>query len=319
MIFDTREFVAAAEGELLRPGDSTEALARLGWSPRPNLGAIAERGMLAALFEAEGTTLAVTPALGSLVAAALSAGTEAPAAVNVAAAIGRREGSDVSLLGTAGLLEASATVIDIAGEGIFVGGRPHPANPLVEPLDPAVVVRATVPFGTLEQLRPEPEAGGQRAAARTLARLAVAHALIGIGQRVLERAVTHAADRRQFGAPIGSFQAVAHLLAQAHIQLVAMRAASETLIGQPPESDPWPDPDDADIICALTGRNVRRILQATLQVFGAIGFTWEHEHHRYARRALALDALAGPGAGLARSQAQDALAAGSVRRVTCPI
>jgi hypothetical protein len=34
-------------------------------------------------------------------------------------------------------------------------------------------------------------------------------------------------------------------------------------------------------------------------VLGAVGFTWEHEHHRYAKRILTLDALLGSGKSLA--------------------
>ena len=47
------------------------------------------------------------------------------------------------------------------------------------------------------------------------------------------------------------------------------------------------------LVKALAGRVSRRVTQATLQVLGAVGFTWEHDHHRYQRRALTLDALFG--------------------------
>jgi alkylation response protein AidB-like acyl-CoA dehydrogenase len=47
------------------------------------------------------------------------------------------------------------------------------------------------------------------------------------------------------------------------------------------------------LLKALAGRTGRHVSQTTLQVFGAIGFTEEHEHHRYAKRLLTLDALCG--------------------------
>jgi len=47
------------------------------------------------------------------------------------------------------------------------------------------------------------------------------------------------------------------------------------------------------LVKALAGRVSVRVAQATLQVLGAIGFTWENDHHRYQRRALTLDALFG--------------------------
>ena len=50
---------------------------------------------------------------------------------------------------------------------------------------------------------------------------------------------------------------------------------------------------EAALLKALAGRTGRGVLQGTLQTLGGIGFTWEHEHHRFARRVLTLDALYG--------------------------
>jgi alkylation response protein AidB-like acyl-CoA dehydrogenase len=47
------------------------------------------------------------------------------------------------------------------------------------------------------------------------------------------------------------------------------------------------------ILKALAGRNGKRICENSLQVLGAIGFTTEHEHHRFHSRVLVLDSLLG--------------------------
>ena len=84
-----------------------------------------------------------------------------------------------------------------------------------------------------------------------------------------------------------------HIIAEAEAQLCGLRAAIEQLapllVGlSREEADHY-----LTLVKALAGRTGLRVSQATLQVLGALGFTWEHEHHRYAKRILTLDALLG--------------------------
>jgi alkylation response protein AidB-like acyl-CoA dehydrogenase len=105
--------------------------------------------------------------------------------------------------------------------------------------------------------------------------------------------VAYATDRKQFGVPIGSFQAVQQLLAAAEVELDGLRSCCDVVMGAEVRAME-PDPiHDAMLIKALAGRVTRRVSQATLQVLGAVGFTWTHDHHRYQRRGLTLDALFG--------------------------
>ena len=117
-----------------------------------------------------------------------------------------------------------------------------------------------------------------------LGRIAAAAEIHGAAERAVDLAVEHARHREQFGAPIGTFQAVRHLLAWARTDCVAIsatvRKALLTIDDAPVRYD--------EVVKALAGRNGRRACQRSLQVLGAIGFTAEHtHHHHYSPRAPA--------------------------------
>jgi len=98
----------------------------------------------------------------------------------------------------------------------------------------------------------------------------------------------------QFGQPIGTFQAVRHLLAWAKTDCTAIDAVVRKallLLDRPP-------PHYGEVLKALAGRNGRRACERSLQVLGGIGFTAEHVHHHHHSRVLALDALLGSSAAL---------------------
>jgi Acyl-CoA dehydrogenase, C-terminal domain len=119
-----------------------------------------------------------------------------------------------------------------------------------------------------------------------LCQLAVGHELVGAARKMLELARQHAQERAQFGQVIGKFQAVRHRLAET---LVAIEAA-DAMLGAA-----WEDvsPTAAAVAKALAGRGARIAARHCQQVLAGIGFTTEHEFHRYVRRILVLDALFG--------------------------
>jgi len=118
-------------------------------------------------------------------------------------------------------------------------------------------------------------------------RLALAHELIGVAQAMLDLAVRHVMDRRQFGVALGTFQAVQHRLADVHVDLEAARAIARTAwIGG--------DPSTAAAAHLAAGRAVTTATVHCHQVMGAIGCTWEHDMHRFIRRGLLLDLLLSP-------------------------
>jgi alkylation response protein AidB-like acyl-CoA dehydrogenase len=117
-------------------------------------------------------------------------------------------------------------------------------------------------------------------------RRALAHELLGLTSAMLERAAHYAGEREQFGQPIGTFQAVKHRLADV---LVARNA------GAVAAGDPW-DGDEAlgaAVAKCLAGRAFLLAAENCLQVMGAIGFTREHDLHRFILRGTVLDALYG--------------------------
>jgi alkylation response protein AidB-like acyl-CoA dehydrogenase len=146
----------------------------------------------------------------------------------------------------------------------------------------------------------------RRMAARNLARLFMSAETLGACEQIMARAVTYAHDRIQFGEPIGTFQAVQHLLAGAEVQVRALGSSIEMLA---PRISHLSDPAASHhltLLKALAGRTGHQVSQATLQVFGGIGFTQEHEHHLYAKRLLTLDALCGSKDQLTRELGQAA-------------
>jgi len=139
-------------------------------------------------------------------------------------------------------------------------------------------------------------------------RRALAHELLGLNRAMLALAVDHARERRQFGQPIGAFQAVKHRLAEAKVALTAAEAAA---------GEAWADPGPLTALLAKlwAGRAARLTAKQAQQVLGGMGFTWEHPFHRHLRRALVLDALLGSATGLAQELGRSLLATGEVPRL----
>jgi alkylation response protein AidB-like acyl-CoA dehydrogenase len=111
--------------------------------------------------------------------------------------------------------------------------------------------------------------------------------LIGLADRMITLAADYAKDRRQFGQPIGSFQAVKHLLANARVKLefarpATYRAAWSLATAQPTVSH------DASMALAMASDAADLAARVALQVHGAIGYTWECDLHFFMKRTWAL-------------------------------
>ena len=111
--------------------------------------------------------------------------------------------------------------------------------------------------------------------------------LVGTGRRMLDLARDHALEREQFGVPIGSFQAVKHLLAQALVSVefarpLVHRAAWSLANGAPDVHD------QVSRAKAVASEAAAEAAKAALQVHGAIGYTWEHPLHLFMKRAWSL-------------------------------
>jgi alkylation response protein AidB-like acyl-CoA dehydrogenase len=128
--------------------------------------------------------------------------------------------------------------------------------------------------------------GGADAAQLVLNRAAtlVAAEMLGAADRVLSMTVEYAKDRVQFGKPIGSFQAVKHMLADALVDVEGMRSTVyyAAWCGAAQDDDRSLSASMAKAWCSDASR---RVMAAGLQVHGGIGFTWEHDMHLYVKRA----------------------------------
>ena len=131
---------------------------------------------------------------------------------------------------------------------------------------------------------------GEALWARTVERmsLGVAAQLLGAVQRMLDMSVQYTCERRQFGVPVGSFQAVKHLLADVAVQLefarpVVYRAAWELSCGHPGAG--------VAVSHARLAAGEAALLAAKncMQVHGAMGYTWELDLHIWMKCAWALD------------------------------
>jgi alkylation response protein AidB-like acyl-CoA dehydrogenase len=130
--------------------------------------------------------------------------------------------------------------------------------------------------------------GEPGAAADLVARqLALASALtaaesVGAMDTDLTTAVTYAKERIAFGRPIGSFQAIKHLLADTSLTLEMSKAV--TLAAARSVGANEYGLEAASIAKAQVGDSGIELGQNCFQVFGGIGYTWEHDQHLYLRR-----------------------------------
>jgi alkylation response protein AidB-like acyl-CoA dehydrogenase len=111
--------------------------------------------------------------------------------------------------------------------------------------------------------------------------------LVGLAERMLALTAAYAKERRQFGKPIGSFQAVKHHLADARVALefarpATYRAAWSLATAQPTLSH------DASMAKAMASEAADLAARVALQVHGAIGYTWECDLHFFLKQTWAL-------------------------------
>jgi alkylation response protein AidB-like acyl-CoA dehydrogenase len=115
---------------------------------------------------------------------------------------------------------------------------------------------------------------------------------VGATERILEKTVNYAKDRVAFGRPIGSFQAVKHLLAEAATWLEATQAATWSAVHALAEDRP--DLARAVHIAKMfTARWCPRIIEDCMQVHGGIAMTWEDDCHLFLRRVKSNSMLFG--------------------------
>jgi alkylation response protein AidB-like acyl-CoA dehydrogenase len=161
------------------------------------------------------------------------------------------------------------------------------AEALPTPLDPLTPVhRYTLPLPSGEVV------GGPDAAARIWQEgsLLTAATHVGLAAAAVDAGTAYAKERTQFGRPIGSFQAVKHLLADALAEVEVARAAVQAAAVAVDEQE-GPAVRNRAVAGArlLASRAAQRSTRTSIQVQGGMGYTWEVDAHLYLKRALVLD------------------------------
>ena len=127
------------------------------------------------------------------------------------------------------------------------------------------------------------------------AAFAAAAEAVGVAARLIDMAAEYARQREQFGRPIGSFQAVKHLLANALVKLEfarpAVYAAAWSLATGAPDRG-----GAVSLAKALASDAAMLAARNSLQVHGAIGYTEEHHLHLWLKAAWALSLAYGDSA-----------------------
>lgn len=124
------------------------------------------------------------------------------------------------------------------------------------------------------------------------ATMAIAAQLLGLAQRMMDLGVDYAAQRKQFGKPIGSFQAIKHHMADIAVKIEFARPvvhrAAEALASGHPRRDVFVS--HAKLAASEAAHVAQR---KSLQTHGAIGYTWEADLQMYMKRAWALQSAWG--------------------------
>ena len=175
-------------------------------------------------------------------------------------------------------------------EGVFrIDPRAVRAEPVETPLDPLTPVHAADSLPEGEALGSPEDVVRLRLTGATL----VAAQLLGIAEATLELAVEYAKGREQFGRPIGSFQAVKHMLADMFVRQEVCRAAVYAA------GATCDDPRVGDVQRAVSsakltaGEAALQNARTCIQVHGGMGYTWEVPAHYYLKRCWVLESLFG--------------------------
>ncbi|KMO80603.1 acyl-CoA dehydrogenase [Mycolicibacterium chubuense] len=174
--------------------------------------------------------------------------------------------------------------------GVFVVDAEQVTTRRVDVFDPVLhVAEVTLPgvhVADTERLTADTER------ARHLALMGMAATMVGACQRVLDLVVEHAKSRQQFGVAIGTFQAVQHKATDMFVAIERARAlmyfAALTIAADDPRRRLA-----AAMAKASAGECQSLVFRHGIQLFGAMGFTWENDLQFALKRAKAGELMLG--------------------------
>jgi alkylation response protein AidB-like acyl-CoA dehydrogenase len=162
----------------------------------------------------------------------------------------------------------------------------------LRPQEAEVSVIASIdPTRSAARVSAEPDAGdalGDACVGLGRGLASISSELVGVCERTLEMTVAYVKDRRQFGVPVGSYQAVSHRCAQMLLDTEKARSAA-AFAAWAADSEPAQLAEAAAMAKAAASDAAREVTASAIQAHGGIGFTWEADVHWLFKRA-ALDA-----------------------------
>jgi alkylation response protein AidB-like acyl-CoA dehydrogenase len=258
--------------------------------PVPYLSTALAGAVLSEAALGEGDPEAAAGLLPDLASGVLTAGFVFTGGITVA---------DGCLSGTAGNVldggEAGVFLVRADGAGRAGGGRP--GLYAVRAADATVTAA-----GTLDQTRsqatvtfrdsPALVTGADGGRAEELMRVLLAAESVAAAEHCLDVTVAYLKSRKQFGRPIGAFQALKHRCADLAVEVSSARATARAAVAAAAFAQ-----GDLGVLAPLAKRYCVdvfwHVAAEMIQLHGGIGFTWEHEAHRYLKRAKTSQLLLG--------------------------
>jgi alkylation response protein AidB-like acyl-CoA dehydrogenase len=110
--------------------------------------------------------------------------------------------------------------------------------------------------------------------------------MTGAAEACLRGVVEYSKTREAFGVPIGTFQGLQHMAADAYVACEGLRSTNNHASWAVDEEEPQDALLAARVVKAYASRQLIGVAEAVMQMYGGIGQTWEHIAHFYARRIL---------------------------------
>ena len=252
---------------------------------------------LAIVLEELGRAVDPTPYLATMTQfAPLAPGSAEPGQVGAAvldAVRTRQDGTGWVLDGTARYVldgDRADRFAVVTGAGVFVVPAAAVAATRIGLFDPGLHVAEVAFAGVRVTHHDRTDADPERA--RHVALTGLALTMVGACRRILDLTLEHVKNRTQFGAHIGSFQAVAHKAADMHVAVERARAlayfAALTIAADDPRRRVA-----ASMAKAAAGECQSLVFRHGFQLFGGMGFTWENDLQFALKRAKAGELMLG--------------------------
>lgn len=276
------------------PGRLWKTYVDLGWTELTEPAAAVELGIV---LEGLGRATDPTPYLATMTQFAPLAGGSGPVDGTGAAVFegvtATRDGAGWLLRGTADQVldgDRCDRLAVVTEAGVFVVPAHAVTARRLDIFDP-VLHLAEVTFGNVRVTDGDRCAADPRRA-RQLALTGLALTTVGACQRVLDLVLEHVRTRRQFDTVIGAFQAVQHKAADMHLAIERARALGYFAALCLAENDPRRRLAAA-MAKAAAGECQSLVFRHGVQLFGAMGFTWENDLQFAIKRAKAGELLFG--------------------------